>query len=67
MNLLFLRLWHTWSGGNEYAWDGKGPAFEADMTCSYSNGKYFVSKNCQPMICLFSICRLSCHIVFLLT
>ena len=37
----FLGLRHTWSGGSEYVWKRKGPGFESDRTCCFSNGKYF--------------------------
>ena len=31
----FLRLRHTWFGGNQCARDGKGTGFEADRTCFF--------------------------------
>ena len=65
--LTTLRLRHTWSGGNEDAWDGKGPGFESDRTCFFSDWKYSLSqKICRLLICLFMFCQLTCQIVELL-
>ena len=32
-NLVVLR--NTWSGANDYAWDGKGLGLESDRTCFF--------------------------------
>ena len=50
--LIFLHVLQTWSGGNEYAWEGKGHEFESERTCIFSNRKFSNSKSCQLIVCL---------------
>ena len=40
---MYVRLWDTWSGGNDYAWADKGPWFESNRTFSKNYGGLLMS------------------------
>ena len=37
----FFRFRYSWSGGNENAWDGKGPGLKTDRTCFFFKREIF--------------------------